>query len=113
MHELSIAQSILEIVDQHLPAENHNQVKSVIVRIGKLSNVLPDSLSFCFEALTRDTEFENTKLIIKTVPITIECKNCGKISETENFVFLCPSCSSNEISVIGGNDLNVEEIEIE
>jgi hydrogenase nickel incorporation protein HypA/HybF len=113
MHELSIAQSILEIVGQNLPAENQKHVKSVIVRIGKLSNVLPESLNFCFEAITRETDFENTQLVIKVIPITIECKNCGKISETEDFVFLCPSCSSNKISVIGGNDLNVEEIEVE
>ena len=113
MHELSIAQSIIDIVTQHLPDNNHSQVKSVIVRIGKLSNVLPDSLSFCFEAITKDTDFEKTELIMKIIPINIECKDCGKISETENYIFSCPSCESTNISIISGNDLNVEEIEVE
>ena len=60
MHELSIAQSILDIVNQHLPAEKPAHVKSVKVKIGKLSNVLPDSLRFCFEAITKDSDFEKT-----------------------------------------------------
>ena len=113
MHELSIAQSIIDIVTQHLPDDNHAHVKSVIVRIGKLSNVLPDSLNFCFEAITKDTNFEKTELVIKIIPITIECKQCGKVSEIESYTFLCPSCESTNISVISGNDLNVEEIELE
>ncbi len=113
MHELSIAQSIIDIVTQHLPNNNHTHVKSVIIRIGKLSNVLPDSLSFCFEAIIKDTNFEKTELVIKIIPITIECKHCGKVSETESYNFSCPSCESTNISVISGNDLNVEEIELE
>ena len=113
MHELSIAQSILDIVNQHLPADNTAAVKSVKVRIGKLSNVLPDSLLFCFEAITKDSDFENTRLILNIIPITIECKDCKKIAEISDFAFSCPSCNSAEIKVITGNDLNVEEIEIE
>lgn len=113
MHELSIAQSILDIVNQNLPADNNTRVKSVKVRIGKLSNVLPDSLRFCFEAITKDSDFENTELLINIIPITIECKDCEKHSEISDYVFACPACSSSNIQVVGGNDLNIEEIEIE
>ena len=113
MHELSIAQSILDIVNQHLPEGNSNEVKSVKVRIGKLSNVLPDSLSFCFEAITKDSEFEKTKLIIDIIPIKIGCKDCHEITEIKDYAFSCPSCKSTNISVISGYDLNVDEIELE
>jgi hydrogenase nickel incorporation protein HypA/HybF len=113
MHELSIAQSILEIVNQHLPAGNSTQVKSVKVRVGKLSNILPDSLLFCFEAITKESDFEKTKLIIDIIPVTIECKDCNALTETNDYVFCCPSCNSTNINVIGGNDLNIKEIEIE
>lgn len=113
MHELSIAQSILDIVNQHLPADKNTSVKSVKVRIGKLSNVLPDSLRFCFEAITKDSKFENTELLINFIPITIECKDCNKQTEISDYVFTCPACSSTNLQVVGGNDLNIEEIEIE
>jgi len=113
MHELSVAQSILDVVSQHLPAGNTTIVKSIKVRVGKLSNVLPDSLIFCFGAITKDTNFEKTQLIIKIIPVTIECKDCKEIYERDEYIFLCPSCNNSNITVLGGNDLNVEEIEIE
>ena len=113
MHELSIAQSILDIVNQHLPANNTTHVKSVKVKIGKLSNVLPDSLQFCFEAITKDSDFEKTQLILNIIPITIKCNDCNKLTEINDYVFSCPSCDSTNINVIAGNDLNIEEIEIE
>jgi len=87
MHELSIAQSILDMVKQNVPKENNTQVKSVKVRVGKLSNVLPDSLLFCFEAITKDTAFDKTKLIINNIPLILECKDCGKLSEITDFAF--------------------------
>ena len=113
MHELSIAQSILDIVNQHLPVGNTTHVKSIKVKIGKLSNVLPDSLRFCFEAITKDSDFENTQLILNIIPITIKCNDCTKLTENNDYVFSCPSCDSNNINVTAGNDLNIEEIEIE
>jgi len=113
MHELSIAQSILDIVNQHLPAGNTTHVKSVKVKIGKLSNVLPDSLRFCFEAITKDSDFEKTQLILNIIPITIKCNDCNTLTEINDFVFSCPSCVSTNINVIDGDDLNIEEIEIE
>jgi hydrogenase nickel incorporation protein HypA/HybF len=113
MHELSIAQSILDIVNQNLPAGNTTHVKSVKVKIGKLSNVLPDSLRFCFEAITKDSDFEKTQLILNIIPITIKCKDCNKLTEINDYVFSCSSCESTNINVVAGNDLNIEEIEIE
>lgn len=113
MHELSIAQSILDIVNQHLPSSKAAKVRSIKIRVGKLSNILPDSLHFCFGALTKGSNFEKTQLIIKAIPLTIECKDCKKIYETDDYIFLCPSCNSSDIAVLGGNDLNIEEIEIE
>ncbi len=113
MHELSIAQSILDIVNQHLPSENKPQVKSIKIRVGMLSNILTDSLIFCFDAITKNSEFENTELIINKVPITIECKSCKMVNEINDYAFLCPNCSSTNIQVIAGNELDIEEIEIE
>ena len=113
MHELSIAQSILDIVSQNLPAGNTTHVKSVKVRIGKLSNVLPDSLRFCFEAITKDSNFEKTQLILNIIPISIKCNDCKKLTEINDFVFSCPGCNSTNINVVAGNELNIEEIETE
>lgn len=112
MHELSIAQEILEIVNQYVPNPQENQVSAVKVKIGKLSNVLPDTLTFCFDALISKTPLNGAKLIINHIPLTITCKSCNKNSEIEEFAFACTQCGSNNIKVIAGNELQVEEIEI-
>lgn len=113
MHELSLAQSILDVVNEHLPCDGKTNVKFIKIRVGKLSNILTDSLKFCFDALKKDSRFAKTELIIRTIPLTIQCKTCGERSSINDLTFTCPVCSSINIQVVNGNDLSIEEIEIE
>jgi hydrogenase nickel incorporation protein HypA/HybF len=113
MHELSIAQEIIGIAEQYYSSDNDERVKSIKVKIGKLQNVLPDSLEFCFNALIQNSKMENAKMIIDHIPIKLECKNCGGISEQDGFLFACPKCGGSAINIISGNELTVSEIEFE
>jgi len=112
MHELSVAQEILGIVSQYVPNPSSGSVKSVKVQIGKLSNILSDSLTFCYEALTNKTPLEGSKLEIIEMPVTISCLECRKKSEIEPPVFVCPVCGNNQIKIISGTELRVDEIEL-
>ena len=112
MHELSVAQEILGIVHQYVPDPKPNTVKSVKVSIGKLSNVLKDSLTFCFDAITSDTPLKGTTLEIIELPVKIQCASCNKVSEIDEPVFACPSCGDNQIKIISGTELKVDEIEL-
>lgn len=112
MHELSVAQEIIGIVQENLPGGNNHCVKTVKLKIGKLTNILPDSLTFCFEALTKDTALDGAQLDIQHIPITLQCNGCRAVSEIEGFVFACPSCGSADIKTIAGDELQVSEIEI-
>jgi hydrogenase nickel incorporation protein HypA/HybF len=112
MHELSIAQEILRIVHQYVPDPQPNNIKSVKVSIGKMSNILTDSLTFCFEAITSDSALNGTKLEIIENPVKIICLNCSKESEIEPPVFACPVCGHNQIKIISGTEMRVEEIEL-
>jgi hydrogenase nickel incorporation protein HypA/HybF len=112
MHELSMAYEINRIVDESVNADQKKFVKSVRVRIGKLQNILPDSLNFCFEAVNSTCGTMGPKLEIEQVPITAECNKCGSVNEIEGFVFRCIRCGSSDIKVITGNELSVIEIEL-
>jgi hydrogenase nickel incorporation protein HypA/HybF len=112
MHELSVAQEILVIVNQYVPDPKPNSVKSVKVKIGKLSNILTDSLTFCFEAITSDTPLNGAKLEVIETPVKIICNSCNKESEIEPLVFACPVCGNNQIKIISGTELRVDEIEL-
>lgn len=112
MHELSIAQEIFSIIQQNVDAGKLESVKNVKVKIGKLSNILPDSLLFCFDAIKSDTPLNNSELIINQTPILIECNDCKSVSEIEPPVFSCPNCSGINIKMTGGSELILEEIEL-
>ncbi len=113
MHELSLAENILEIVRESVSSNGGGRLKSVKVRIGELAGVVPDSLDLCFTALTKGTELENAKLDIERCGIVAHCRDCGIDSVVEGMTFKCPACGSGNIKVISGNELQVMEIEVD
>lgn len=112
MHELSIAQGILDIVRQHLPDGPVRSLRSVKVRVGSLSGVVPESLEFCFEAIVGDTPLQGARLEIERVPIRLKCGACGRTSSVEEDSFLCPACGAGDIEVVSGTELQVVELEL-
>jgi hydrogenase nickel incorporation protein HypA/HybF len=111
MHELSLAENILEIIRENVGATE--SVKSVKVRIGELANVVPDSLKFCFNAITTGTPFENSRLEIENVDIVVYCEICGADSKVEDILFRCKSCGSTDVKIISGTELQVVQIEMD
>ena len=53
MHELGVAQEILDIVRRYVPDTEAARVRDVRVRVGELAGVVADSLEFCFSASWR------------------------------------------------------------
>jgi len=112
MHELGIAQNILQIIQQSVPADQAEDVRSVRMRVGQLSGVVPDSLSFCFAAIVNDTAMRQASLEIEQVPVTSECRDCKHRFALEEWAFTCPSCKSTNLELISGRELEVVEIEL-
>lgn len=112
MHELAIAQEIINIVKSSLPDKN-TKVKSVKLKVGKISGVLTDSLIFCFDSIITQTELEGASLEIEEVPIKIKCTECEKESILQEPIFQCPKCGSFNVLLISGKELSITEIEIE
>jgi hydrogenase nickel incorporation protein HypA/HybF len=112
MHELSIARSIVEIVEQTVSPADYSAVTDVHVRIGEMAGVVPDSLAFCFSAVVAETPLCNAKLTIEHVPLTMECKTCGNKFRSEFGYVPCPRCKQTDTTVLSGTELQVVEIEL-
>ncbi|MDH3215078.1 MAG: hydrogenase maturation nickel metallochaperone HypA [Candidatus Krumholzibacteria bacterium] len=112
MHEMSIAQNIVEIVEDALRDEVDPDVERVVVKIGRLVAVVPDSLDFCFTAITQGTPLANSQLVIEEIPFQVRCKGCDKTSQVESFVFRCPECGNVKLETITGHELFVSHIEV-
>jgi len=112
MHELAIAQNILEIVRQSVPEAQAAEVKWVRIRVGTLSGVVPDSLDFCFNAIVSGTSMRHAALAIEQVPTACRCKKCGEQFPIEDMAFICPGCRSTQLELVAGRELQVVEIEL-
>ena len=112
MHELSIAQNILEIVQRNLPPPPTPHIRCVRLRVGDMAGVVTDSLEFCFSAIITGTELEGAHLEIERVPVVAQCKTCSHKFSVEQFVFACARCTSPQIELISGRELHVVEVEL-
>ena len=113
MHELAIAESIIKTVLDVAERQKLGRINKIVVRIGALTDVVPDALQFGFEAASIDTELEGAQLTINTVPIAGKCNSCGKSFEVEEHIFLCPVCESFDIEVTSGDELDIEYMEVD
>ena len=113
MHELSIASAILDAV--RIEAEKHPgaHVSKVGVRVGVLSGVEPEALSFGFTALVQGTDLEPLALEIETVPRRQRCPACDVTFEAAEETLACPGCGRIETELAGGEELNLTYLEVE
>ncbi|MBN1754848.1 hydrogenase maturation nickel metallochaperone HypA [bacterium] len=112
MHELAIAKNIMDIVQEHIPAQG-DTVTIVRLTLGKMSGVVPEALQFCFENMIPGTPLEGAKLAIEEVPARAFCMECQREFEIETVSFLCPFCNSPSIKLLSGREMLVNSIEIE
>jgi hydrogenase nickel incorporation protein HypA/HybF len=113
MHEMSIAQSLVEIIQEEMIAHEAKNLKSVRLQVGQMSAVVPDSLSFCFEIVTSGTSLEGAELIMEVVPLKACCQECGRSFVVQEHVFACPHCSGAKIDVFAGQELSIVELEVD
>jgi hydrogenase nickel incorporation protein HypA/HybF len=113
MHEMSVAESIIDVVSDNVPSERMAAVTAVRVRVGSLSGVVADSLAFCFEALVADTPLGRARLDVEWVPTECVCGDCSHTFEPAGMIFLCPSCGSGRTRLVTGADLQVVHVELD
>jgi hydrogenase nickel incorporation protein HypA/HybF len=109
MHELSIASALVGTVEKHAGGR---PVAVVNLRVGTLRQVVPDSLEFYFDFVTKDTVCEGARLEIEVVPARLRCDDCGDEWHLDETLFRC-ACGSTDVEIVAGNELEVESIEIE
>ncbi len=113
MHELSIANSILDAVKAEAARRTGARFLTVGVRVGELAGVDPDALSFCFEALVAGTDLAPLSLEIETRPRRQRCLACGRTFQVVDYDLTCPDCGATETRCIGGDELEMAYLEME
>jgi hydrogenase nickel incorporation protein HypA/HybF len=113
MHELGVAQSVLEIVRHAVSDAKAADVRAVRVRIGALSGVVAESLDFCFGALVAGTPYGGAFLVLERVPVTLRCEACGLCFISPSLARGCPSCDAGRLQMVAGDELRVVDVELD
>ena len=113
MHEMSIAQSIFEIVTDEIQKHDVSKVMAVNLKVGAMSAVVPSSLTFCWDILIEGTPLEGAALNIEETPVQAKCKECGYEFIVEEYRFICDKCDSSSVETISGRELAIQDIEAE
>ncbi len=113
MHEIGIANSILDAVRSEAARYPQARPRRISVRIGELAAIDPDALAFCFTALTRDTGLESLKLVIERCPRRHRCPACCAEFDVAGYDFRCPQCGAENTEFLSGDQLELASMEVE
>lgn len=111
MHELAVAESLLKIVVEEGKKNRLYRVSRVRLRIGKLSTVVPEALSFSFDIIAQGTLAEGAELAVEATPVVAHCSDCDLDFAADDFVFFCPRCRQIAASLLSGKELEIVDIE--
>ncbi len=112
MHEMALAESMLQIVEETARSNGASRVASIRLELGALSHVDRDALRFCFDAVTRDGPAAGARLDIVTTPGEAWCMPCGARVPLAALGDPCPRCGGYQLQVVDGEQMQLKEIEI-
>ena len=113
MHEMGIANSVLEVVRSEMRRYPEARPAKVGLRIGEMAAVDQESLRFCFEALAAGTDLSDLKLEMEFCPRRHRCLDCGHEFRVEDYEFQCPACGGMNSECVAGDELELAYVEIE
>ncbi|OIQ72125.1 hydrogenase/urease nickel incorporation protein HypA [mine drainage metagenome] len=113
MHEMSLAQAVLQLIEDAAVKDQFSKVTTVWLEIGQLSGVEPEAMAFCFDAVTRDSVAGGARLEIVTLPGQGWCMACAKTLPLAEVFGPCPLCGDYQMQVTGGTEMRVKELEVE
>lgn len=114
MHEMSLTEGVVRILEDQAAAHGFAKVKTVWLEIGELSTVVPESMEFCFDAVARGNPLTaGARLEIIRVPGAAWCMDCAQAVAVTSRIDLCPRCGGTKLAITAGEDMRIKELEVE
>jgi len=111
MHELSIIEDIFKTLLQVAKDNKLTKISTVKLKIGKMRQVIPETLSAAFDSVSKKTIVENATLDVKYIPIKAHCNDCSQDSLVKDLHFFCPKCNSTNINIIEGKEIILDSVD--
>ncbi len=113
MHEMSLCEGVLQVLESEAQKQGFEKVKSVWLEIGDLAGVEMEAMESCFDAVTRNSLADGAQLNIINVPGLAWCMQCSKNVSVKQRFDECPDCGSFQLQVTSGEEMRIKELEVE
>ncbi len=113
MHEMSLAEGVLQIIEDAAQQQSFSRVKTVWLEIGQLAGVEVEAMRFAFDAVMHDSIARAARLEIIETPGEAWCMQCAATVPVQALYDECPRCGGHQLQVTGGNAMRVKELEVE
>jgi hydrogenase nickel incorporation protein HypA/HybF len=115
MHELSLAQSLLELIRQQAAEHGFARVNLVKLSCGRLSGVEPQALDFAFTCAIPGTLCEAARLELTILPLKLHCFDCDQeLAREDGDPTTCPVCGGSRVTVTAGfEELRLLELDVD
>lgn len=112
MHEVSLMEQTLAIALDQAQQQKAQRIHRLKMRIGEVSGVVPDALSFAFDVVTAGTIAEGATLEIESVPVTCLCPHCDLIFNPPDLFYECPQCGTYIHKPLAGQEIELTSLEV-
>ena len=111
MHEWAIAENINRQLLEAVEDKGLIRVEKVVLRIGELRQIVPETLKEAFHFLNRETVLAGAELEMEILPLRLRCGACGEVTPDGKFTDRCPRCGKRDFTVISGRELYIDYLE--
>jgi hydrogenase nickel incorporation protein HypA/HybF len=112
MHEMSLAESALQVIEDAAREQSFERVTAVWLEIGELAGVEVEAMKFCFDAVIRGSLAEGARLEIIATPGSGWCMECAQTVPLAEIYGACPQCGQHQVTVSGGTEMRIKELEV-
>lgn len=113
MHELSLAESLIELIEDEALKQGFGKVRKIRLDAGALSGVDPEALRFGFEVAAQGSCAEGAVLEILRPPGEAWCFACSQSVTVAEYYDGCPHCGGHQLQVTDGQQFQLKELEVE
>lgn len=111
MHELSLCRSIHQVVEK---AADNRSVAVVNLKVGKLRQVVPGTLVYCWGLVTAEGPLAGSELVIEAVPVVGHCGSCDHDTEiVQTLVLVCEQCGAAGLDLVTGDEFLITTIDFD
>ena len=111
MHELSISESITDLVVEYAGREHVARVSRVVIDVGVAASVDPQALLFCFPITAAGTVAAGAELVINRIALKVRCEACQTEYAAPTQIAACPACGSFARTILEGREMRVVAFE--